>query len=266
MTKKVLFVFIAALTLCLASFGQVQGGPLPLVITSPVTVYGPNPASNMGTNYRVTGYNVMTVTSFSPFHATVTFYKTLMGSYPLGLPITHQGALQVSVGNHSSNSSTNWQAPDIYINLTQSVTLDTGVDLCLSSTEGCEDNSVAYVYCSEAPEGVAIATFPFTLVKWEVAHTRVIATSAIASGSFVKNGITFYNYPVANWCIAALTPPDNDFTNSTVAWPGLAQGGYDTAAIGINILNMGWEFTNGAASALNGTIPQGSTQAQCTKS
>jgi hypothetical protein len=123
-------------------------------------------SSTMGCCYSSIASQTVNVISSSPFHATVTFTRTLEGSASVSDPsIKHQGTVTAHVGAQSQTNQGQWLTPNIYINLSASVTLDTNLDSCLMSNSGCSDMSLGSVTCSVA--GLVYTTPSFPTIKFQ---------------------------------------------------------------------------------------------------
>jgi hypothetical protein len=172
---------------------------------------GPPGCTGMNPQYSTTKTQTMSILSWSPFHATATFTWTLSGTTQTSGDcgsVTHTGTVNVAVGGHYFSQQLSGN-PTTYFLIPASVTLDTNeTNSCLVTHPGCEDDSNDGVYCSFI--GHNIFQEGGTLYE-EAAFTLTQYTGV---KGLCQNGQC--PYYVRNWCTAATTPPDNDFTGRTI--------------------------------------------------
>jgi hypothetical protein len=128
-------------------------------------------SSSMGCCYNTITSQTITVLSWSPRRATLTFTTTLEGNVPtFTYPgVVHQGTIYSHVGNEVGSVTGSWAAPNVYINLTTNVILDTNYDTCL--VDGyCTEVTTAAVHCSAINGGNQFTSSSFAQV--EVAVTE----------------------------------------------------------------------------------------------
>jgi hypothetical protein len=220
-----------------------------------------------GTSYVSASTQTLSVVAWAPLHVKVTFTGSLTGTtYGQGsgcANIAHNGTVKVAVGSKNV-SYTQYGNVTTYMNVQQSVTLDSATDTCLLNGAGCQDTSEVSVYCAFIGHNL------FDVLKlgvdWETAYTFTIYTGN-RTDCHTSHGITWCNYSVDNWCSVPTTPPDFSMNGANIN-DALMYGYWSTLAICFttNVDSAGhghapWACSYGGALGMNGNYnPQTCTR------
>ena len=190
----------------------------------------PPPPSGMTCCYNMTHVEVWNILSASPPHVTLTHTVTVSGNVSSGAPIgvTHNAVINITKNAHHISGTGPSVAPNIQINFSQTLFMDSNTDTCLldgslcnggSDIAGATGSDEGDIFCSYLLSDVYSVSISsqeeaaFTQVFWP--GESVIAATCTPQGAC--------DYPVLPDCTIDTSPPDN-------LVPGISGGDYRTLA------------------------------------